>query len=302
MGNAAVNRSRRASLAAAVGLSAALAAHPARADEATAQRAYAEALEAARSGDLRAARTSFERAYRESPHHLVLLNLARVCRDLGELEDARRYLERYLAEGNARISPPEQAAAEREIASIDTELARRPLKTTADAAAAPAPPAAEHAAPVPPAAAPPSPPRARAPSAPPPSRKDEVRRARWSGFSLAFASTGLALAGVGTAVLVSNRARYDAWEEEDQALDQLGAITVVPGDGGSSLAAAREQQQRIDQNNALADSIDDSDRVAWVAVTSGIVMVATATVLWLTEGDGPRIVAGARRAELRFSF
>ncbi len=308
---------RRFSCAASIALLAVLAAPSAAADEAAAQRAYATALERARAGELEAARAAFEDAYRESPHYLVLYNLARVCRDLGELDAAGGYLERYLRDGGARIAPAERQAAEREVAEIRSELAERERNKTV---AAPASNAVER--PIGPAER--APPLVRPaeqvrrtagpgssreqrlipvePLASQPSREIELRRARWSGFSLALASAGGLIIGVSSAVLIWDRYRYEDWSSEDRELAVLGPVTVVAGDDGSSLAAARAQQQRVDRNNALADSIQHTDQAGWIGVTAGALLVATAATIWLTAGERPAFLARKNGADLRFSF
>jgi hypothetical protein len=233
------------------------------------------------------------------------LNLARVSRDLGELEEARRYLERYLEEGGTSIAPADRTAATQEIDAIEAALAARrpPQAAGADASSAPSSQGSvapeRSAKPRPPATSP----RTREPKpAPKAPKASELRRAHWSGFSLALASTGVVLAGVGSTVLIANQSRYEDWEVENEALEQLGPVRVDPDDGGVSLAAAQATQRRFDQNNALAESIDDSNRVGWIALTSGAVMMATAVAVWLTAGNGPRLVARHRGADLRFTF
>jgi hypothetical protein len=308
---------RRFSCAASIALLAVLAAPSAAADEAAAQRAYATGLERARAGELEAARAAFEDAYRESPHYLVLYNLARVCRDLGELDAAGGYLERYLREGGARIPPAERQAAEREVAEIRSERAERERAKTGAAPASNAvePPLgpAERAPPLVPEAAlvrrsgEPGASRAKRPtpakpSSSQPSREVAINRARWSGFSLALASAGGLVIGVSSAVLIWDRYRYEDWSSEDRELAALGPVTVVAGDDGSSLAAARAQQQRVDRNNALADSIQHTDRAAWIGVSAGALLVVTAATIWLTAGERPAFLARKNGADLRFSF
>ncbi len=56
------------------------------------------------------ARHAFEQAYAESPHHVVLYNLGKVCLEMGDEAAAREYLERYLEEGGTQV--PEKRRAE----------------------------------------------------------------------------------------------------------------------------------------------------------------------------------------------
>jgi len=260
-------------------------------------------LELVRSGDLLGARAAFERAYQASPHYLVLHNLARVSRDLGDLEAAKVYLERYLKDGAARIPPERRDETLREIASIERVLEGRRARFPEPPA--PRPPAADPSSTAQASVRPALEQSTRSQPAPwsSPSgrnvaargradRRDEdderTRRAHWSGFSFGLAATGLALAVTGTSILIWDQQRRQAWSKEDEALADIDDVTVYPMDE-ESLQAARELQRRTDENNALADSIRDFDVVGWSAVASGSLLVAGAAVLWLTAGKAPEV-------------
>jgi hypothetical protein len=90
------------------GLWLAFACRIAHADPGAEQRAlehFERGLAHARSGEVFAAAAEFEQAHRESPNYQVLYNLGQAYRLMGKPVEAVDALERYLAEGGARISP-----------------------------------------------------------------------------------------------------------------------------------------------------------------------------------------------------
>jgi hypothetical protein len=75
------------------------------ADTAEANRHFQEGVELYGEGKFEEALVEFERAYELAPHPLVLYNLAGTNRELSHYDDAIQYYQRFLKEGEGKVSP-----------------------------------------------------------------------------------------------------------------------------------------------------------------------------------------------------
>jgi tetratricopeptide (TPR) repeat protein len=206
-------------------------ASPALADPTAARQKYERGLEELKAGNLAQARESFEEAYRLSPHYLVLYNLGRASLDLGDLEAARAYFERYLEEGGGRITPTER----RRIEALLPATRPKSAKGSDDPLAVPvAPPTATSsrpvtALPVPEPARVPSPSVPSSPLTAPASRENpgigespefeaRLARERQTTAALALGVTGVVLGAAGALVLAWNQGRSADYERAQRSL------------------------------------------------------------------------------------
>ncbi len=265
------------------------------------------------AGELQSARRAFERAQTLAPHSAVLMNLALVSYQLGDLTAALDYLDRLL-----RLRDPaadthrpramalrQRWAGERPTAA---EPAARPPFAGSPAAPAPSPRASK--APLAPAVTS-SPQRSTAsqtplpqppergslpasfpelphaveaatggPRGPGPSAAPE-RRNRWSAF--VAAGGGAALLATVAGVWLRNGPRYDRWRRESDALASL------PPEQRDSPDAQRRRRH----NDDLRRSIRGSDALALGGGLAGLCFLGVG-VWWLwQDGASPQSASGA---------
>ncbi len=118
--------------------------YPARADEASPADAASEdvdpvtaemrahhrrGLELFDEGDYKLALVEFERAYEVGKSYKVLFNIGQVSFQLTRYANARRALERYLAEGGDAISPERRAEVERDLSTLRGRTATLTIRT-----------------------------------------------------------------------------------------------------------------------------------------------------------------------------
>lgn len=96
---------------------------PARAaDTAEANRHFQEGVELYGEGKFEEALVEFERAYEIAPHPLVLYNLAGTNRELSHYDAAIQYYERFLAEGEGKVSPELLERGKSELAALRSRV------------------------------------------------------------------------------------------------------------------------------------------------------------------------------------
>jgi tetratricopeptide (TPR) repeat protein len=272
--------------------------------EPNARRHYERALAEVQAGKLREARQSFEEAYRLSPHFVVLYNLGRVSFDLGELETARGYFERYLEQGGNRIAPAERERVEALIARTQVEPTRAPkgppvrppesAPTLHEPAALPpiTPPASS---------IPPSRPARATVRAVPASDswKQRLARERQTTLAVTLGVTGAVMGAVGTAVLVWNDRRFAHYEAERVALGSPPPETIRT-QAELDRALAYDRARANNQENL--ESVKGFDVVGWSVAGVGTALLATGVVLYLTRPSERTLTVGLGRAELRLRF
>jgi tetratricopeptide (TPR) repeat protein len=265
---------------------------------------YERALAEVQAGKLREARQSFEEAYRLSPHFIVLYNLGRVSFDLGELDSARGYFERYLEQGGHRVAPADRERVEALIARTRVEPAR-----ARNGAPAP-PPGPAPALHEPPPLPPPTPPASPAPLARPPrvtvrpapsgtGWRQRLVRERQTTLAVSLGVTGAVMGAVGTAVLVWNDRRFADYEAERVALGSPPTETIST-QADLDQALAYERARANNQENL--ESVKDFDMVGWSVAGVGTALLATGVVLYLTRPSEGSLTVGLGRAELGFRF
>jgi tetratricopeptide (TPR) repeat protein len=260
------------------------------ADPDLARQHYEIALKALDAGELRKAQTSFEAAYRESPHYLVLYNLGRVSFELGERERARAYFERYLEDGGDAISPDERKEVLALIAFMQSGAGPSEKQPTPEASRAPLPASNSTIA---------SPLNASQPHAQPQSResasKAELARERQTTLSVTLGATGAVISAVGAGILIWNDGRREEYEAERQ---QLG--TTPPQGVGSQedLDLVIDYTKDRERNDANLESVRRVDTFAWVTVGVGAALMATGVVLYLTRTNEASLAVGSRQTEL----
>jgi tetratricopeptide (TPR) repeat protein len=277
--------------------------HQVRADP-NARHHYERALSEVQAGKLREARQSFEEAYRLSPHFVVLYNLGRVSFDLGELETARGYFERYLEQGGNRVAPADRERVEELIERTRVESTRIP-----SGAPAPSPdvaPALHEAAPL----ASPSPPtspasparRPRVTVRPAPGGIDgrqRLARERQTTLAVSLGVTGGVVGAVGAVILVWNDRRSATYQAERAALGS-SPPDMIRSQEELDRALAYERARAKNQKNF--ESVKDFDVVGWSVAGVGTALLATGVVLYLTRPSEGTLTVGLGRAELGFRF
>jgi tetratricopeptide (TPR) repeat protein len=264
---------------------------------------YERALAEVQAGNLREARRSFEEAYRLSPHFVVLYNLGRVSFDLGELETARGYFERYLEQGGNRVAP-----ADRE--RVEALIARTRVEPTEAPSRAPEPPRETpeilpEAAPVPlstPTASPaesPRPPRVAVRPAPGIGWTQRLARERQTTLAVSLGVTGAVMGAVGAVVLVWNDRRSAEYEADRAALGGPPPETIRTQ---AELDRALAYERQRAENQEDLESARDFDVVGWSAAGVGTALLATGVVLYLTRPNERALTVGLGRAELRLRF
>jgi hypothetical protein len=199
---------------------------PVRAELPTAKVAHEQAVSAVQNRDLERAKRGFLLAYIEAPRPILLYNLGVACRDLGQLEEARRYFRRYLSDPQTALEDPTRVTAEEELAKLNQTL---PADET--------PQQAEVTTPGPEAVCPASP-----PALPPPpcnsAPEVDVSAARWRGAALATGSLGILSVGAGAALFVFSRGENPelpdtfedgAWRQRSSDLQTGGIVTMAVG-------------------------------------------------------------------------
>jgi hypothetical protein len=92
------------------------------ADTAEANRHFQEGVELYGEGKFEEALVEFERAYEIAPHPLVLYNLAGTNRELSHYDDAIQYYERFLTEGEGKVSPELLEKGKSELAALKSRV------------------------------------------------------------------------------------------------------------------------------------------------------------------------------------
>ncbi len=263
---------------------------------------YVRAIELVRSGELRAAKQQFEQAFAESPHPSVLYNLARVCFDLGELDEARRHGELYLA----KASPESPEQQRQDIRRMLEELGRRDGPSPGNGGSAL--PLAVPGAPASPAATL----RASSPAAPEPSgsrvgpacpecfpksRVDSlVARDRGRTAGIVLGATGAVLLAVGGGILLWNDAEAaDAARERDLLAGRRPPREVADQE---ALLEVIAHERAVTENQAAFRSVERFDIVGWSTVGVGAALLGTGAALFLTHGSAPETTVSLRRGGL----
>jgi tetratricopeptide (TPR) repeat protein len=280
---------------------------PAAADPAAARKHYERGLEELEAGNVSKARESFEEAYRQSPHYLVLYNLGRASLDLGDLDAARDYLERYLEQGGNRITAEER----KRIDSLLQATRAKSSKESSDPVVTPAPLPASSSVTLPPAVPPPEPPSfgAAAPVAPPivsarraeedPGIERRLSRERRTTAAVMLGATGAAVAVAGVSILVWNQDRY---AEYDAAKSALGPAPSEMVRSQEDLDRALAFARGTERNEAFRRSIQDFDAVGWSMAGVGAALLATGVVLYATRPSGPKVTVGIGNAKIAVAF
>lgn len=194
----------------------------AHADLPSAKVAHERAVTAVQAQDLERAKRGFLMAYIEGPRPILLYNLGVACRDLGQLEEARRYFRRFLAEPTLASGDPTRTTAEQELAKLDAQLPPEPQDTNSSQDPDLACPAAE-----PPSSAPVQ----QAPEV-------DLGKARWRGVALGATAMGvLSVAGGATMYLlgrgesseVPNTFQDGAWRQRSEDFQVAGVAMMAFG-------------------------------------------------------------------------
>ncbi len=281
----------------AVTLSVAVSSPVVRASPQAAHDHYVRAIELVRHGELRPAKEEFERAFAESPHPSVLYNLARVCFDLGELDEARRHAEQFLADAG-----PETSEQRTDIQRLLEELDRREAQSHADAdeatdarnetdaMAEPRPPqttAPASQAPTKPAVGP------ACPGCLHPAEVDSLvsaERGRTTGIVLG--ATGVALVAAGAGILIWNGGRA---RDAERGRQELGAEPpsgeVVDQQG---LLGVLAYERAVSENRAAFRSVERFEVVGWSTLGAGAALLGAGVVLVLTQPEQPRAALSLR--------
>lgn len=260
---------------------------PARADSARAREAYQQGITSIERGDLLGARASFEAAYAESPHYVVLYNLARVCFELNDLVAARMNLQRYLEDGAAQLTQDERRDAEAFLATIDEKLATQPTvpsvhpDRTSDAccpptsamAPAPAAPAATDARP---SASPPAT-SGRSGSKVAPGPVDSAVRRK--SYAFALGGAGIFVIAASLTVEIWNHTRYLDWQREATGLSRNPPPAEIRTE--QDLVALSTYERAAGRADAKRDAIRTIDVVAWAGAGLGVALLGTGTALYL---------------------
>lgn len=282
----------------------------AKADSKMAQAHYAEGLERVQQGRLAEALEAFQRAYDESPHYAVLLNLSRVARDLGQQAESIAYLKRYLVEGGDRIPAAARRRAEQEIAEASGKAAENePADESVVQAGAgetpsrtgiepelltPAsPPAPSSPATTGPAASPPLPVTLLRP-APRQPRSNEQRAWR-VGFAAGLGGAAGSVLLASVAVKWWNHGRYTEWRDRHE---QLAHELQSP----AAAEAPSDYDYRIGRDAAEIEAIRRVDAITWVSAGAGAVMLASAVALWWSLPEKVSLHAGLNGAEVHVAF
>jgi tetratricopeptide (TPR) repeat protein len=283
-------------------------ARPVSADPDAANQAYQRALEHLEAGELEQAQEAFARAYRESPHYLVLYNLGVVSLERGHAEAARGYFEDFLEQGGDAVSAEQRAKVEELIARTRRDDAAAPGDSEdADAFQEPVS----------------DPPSAKFPRVPSRAEPEDERgkmasdhsegamrraagataseRARWGSrktLAITLGATGAALILSGASVLVWNQNRYSDYERARSELDDA----VPPGEVTSQedLRAWLAFTRAEEQNKAELASVRRFDVVGWSLAGVGAALLATGVVLHLMPESKTAVTVTARRAALSF--
>ncbi|HEY3495137.1 MAG TPA: hypothetical protein VGK73_10645 [Polyangiaceae bacterium] len=262
---------------------------------------YLRAIALFDAGDLRAAKREFELAFTESPHPIVLYNLARVCLDLGELEAARSYGERFLAAAGPDAPEQQRADIQRMLEDLAPGAQRRPADSLRPV---PSPDSL-----IAPAAAPrPDPPAAQSGAKPtlacagciPAAGVDELLaadRQRTAGIVLGATGTALLIAGV--SVLVWNGAQARDAEAKLDALERA----APPGEVSNQeeLAEILAYERAFSETTAELDATSQFKIAGWSMVGVGAALLGTGAVLVLTRKGTPPATLSLRGAGVSLS-
>lgn len=188
--------------------------------------AHEQAVSAVQGQDLERAKRGFLMAYIEAPRPILLYNLGLACRDLGQLEEARRYFRRFLAEPSLSSDDPNRQTVNEELTKLDALL---PADTsvqpeqTSTAAGAEAACSADDTTPVGPVEHLPA---------------VDVGAARWRGAALGVGTFGVLTAAGGVALFVmsqgsspeqANTFQDGAWQQRAQDLQIGGVVMMIAG-------------------------------------------------------------------------
>lgn len=200
---------------------------PARAELPSAKVAHEQAVSAVQGQDLERAKRGFLMAYIEAPRPILLYNLGLACRDLGQLEEARRYFRRFLAEPSLPSDDPTRGAAQEELTKLDTLLPAE-VSGEPDAMSGSSATAGEASCPV---SEPPVQPVEHQPPV-------DIGAARWRGAALGVGAFGAATAAGGLAMFLLSRGsspeqpntfQDGAWQQRSQDLQIGGVVMMIAG-------------------------------------------------------------------------
>jgi hypothetical protein len=263
-----------------------------------------KAVELVRRGELRAAKAEFERAFAESPHPSVLYNLARLCLELGERDEARAHARRFLELSDSE-TPKEQRDA---VAAMLDQLGAGGASPKRDREPASKPAPAEQIVPHHVEASAPERPGRRPSQSDSPclgclpkTRVDSLvadERGRTAGIALG--ATGAALLATGVGVLVWNEGKARAAERQRRAL----AENRPPGDiqSENDLLTVLSYERGVSENRAAFRSVEQFDVVGWSLVGVGAAMLGTGAVLVLTHAGESKATVALRGDELTLSM
>lgn len=233
-----------------------------------ARASFERGLALARDGRYAEAKAAFLAAYAAHPHYLVLYNVAQAENRLGNVESAITYLERFLSEGGAAVSPEQKARVNDQLA----ELRGRSSSAAADLEPE-TPPARETLLPGagvlveqrPPASAP------STPVAAPLGVSAATPQASREPWGILLGVSGGVLLGVATGLYLWNDTRHGKWNEERQRLDALPNRDQL-------LRTDPALWQQAKSNNDLLGAIQRVDVAA--LVLGGVGAVALGAGVW----------------------
>jgi hypothetical protein len=262
---------------------------PASGDAGRAREAYALGLESLERGDLSRARSAFEDAYRESPHYVVLFNLARVCFELGDLSAADLSIQRYLKDGGELLTPAERQDADTLRRQIEERLAeqRREEAALEDAPRSPR----EESQSIPESAP-------RRLVLPPTHRSTAViavrqgERAHLSAagpmdarrrYAYALGGAGVVLLAASVGLGIYNHARYLEWREGANRLQEHPPPSEVQTQ--ADLQAVGSYGREVGRLEGDRAAIRALDVVVWAGAGLGTALLGTGVVLFVLPGE-----------------
>jgi hypothetical protein len=234
----------------------------------------------------------------------VLYNLARVCLDLGQLEEARRYGEQFLAQAGPDTPRQHRQDIQRMLEELPppnekTKLAHQepaplpaPSGSTAPRAPLPESPAS-------------SPPERAAsvsecPGCLPPEQVDSVvARERWRAAGIALGAAGAVVLAAGAGLLVWNHAQVSEAEREQDALAGKRPKSEIMNQ--QELLAILAYERAVSENEAELRATDRFAIAGWSAVGLGVALAGTGVILVLTHPRRPAAALAWRGDTLSFT-
>ncbi len=284
-------------------------------DREAARAAFERGLSLALESRYADAKAAFLEAYQAYPHYLVLYNVAQADAQLGNLESAISYLERFLREGADALSSERRKLASEQMAALRRRLAagggpgEHETGKHAALGTEPQESGSSSLAPQPsPVVQPPLPELSASARLPPPNIAPITRESATGvaalsvppmvapaqptpapsedrTWGLLLGASGVALLGVASGLYLWNDSRHAHWKQARQALDELP-------DRDQALASDLSVWQQARTNNELLESIERVDVVTIVAASVGALALGAGTWDLLSRrAPTPTIVA-----------